>query len=78
MSIHTTVPRHVARLVTHLQESGSTTETNTALAAALGVTTRSVRYGISDGVELGLLVVERRASNGVTDPSGRTITLVGA
>jgi len=70
--------RHVARLVAYLAEVGSTSATNRELAAVLGVTPRSVRYGIADVLLLGLVGVERRAPVPGVDPSGRTITLAGA
>ncbi len=70
--------RHVARLISHLHEVGATSATNRELAAVLGVTPRSVRYGIADALMLGLVGVERRAPVPGVDPSGRTITLAGA
>ncbi len=70
--------RHVARLVAHLAEAGPTSATNRELAAVLGVTPRSIRYGIADAMLLGLVGVERRAPVPGVDPSGRTITLPGA
>ena len=70
--------RHVARLIAHLAEVGSTSATNRELAAVLGVTPRSIRYGIADALLLGLVGVERRAPVPGADPSGRTITLAGA
>ena len=70
--------RHVARLIAHLAEVGSTSATNRELAAVLGVTPRSIRYGIADALLLGLVGVERRAPVSGADPSGRTITLAGA
>ena len=51
--------RHVARLIAHLDEVGSTSATNRELAAVLGVTPRSIRYGIADALLLGLVGVER-------------------
>ena len=70
--------RHVARLIAHLHEVGSTSAANRELAAVLGVTPRCIRYGIADALLLGLVGVERRAPVPGVDPSGRTITLAGA
>ena len=70
--------RHIARLIAHLAEVGSTSATNRELAAVLGVTPRSIRYGIADALLLGLVGVERRAPVPGVDPSGRTIALAGA
>jgi hypothetical protein len=70
--------RHVARLIAHLTDAGSTSATNRELAAVLGVTPRSIRYGIADALLLGLVGVERRAPVPGVAPSGRTITLAWA
>jgi hypothetical protein len=77
--------RHVARLVAHLAEVGSTSATNRELAAVLGVTPRSIRavqlkpgsrhrvVRVADVLEL---EASRRAG---TDRIGATIdTLVDA